>query len=80
MSTNITIKGIPDDVYQLLKTKADMNHRSINSEVIVTLTNALSSKRVEAETLLKRTNVLKSKSKGMIAMDEIVDYIDKERL
>jgi len=80
MSTNITIKGIPDDVYQLLKTKADMNHRSINSEVIVTLTNALTSKRIETETLLERTNVLKSKSKGMIAMDEIVDYIDKERL
>jgi plasmid stability protein len=80
MSTNITIKGIPDDIYQLLKTKAELNHRSINSEVIVTLTKALTSKRTETETLLERTSVFKSKSKGMIAMDEIVDYIDKERL
>ncbi len=37
MPTNITIKGIPDEVYQKLKLQADKNHRSVNSEVIMTL-------------------------------------------
>ena len=34
MPTNITLKGIPDDVYERLKVSADVNRRSVNSEVI----------------------------------------------
>jgi len=75
MPTNITIKGIPDEVYELLKAKAEQNHRSINSEVIITLTHSVSSKRPDAETILHRADLLRSKSRGMIAMDEIQAYI-----
>lgn len=32
--TTITIKNIPDDIYQKIKLQAKANHRSINSEII----------------------------------------------
>lgn len=79
MPTNITIKGIPDDIYERLKSKAEFNHRSINSEVIVTLSNALSSNKTDPNALITKTQAFKRKSKGMIAMDEIQEYIDRER-
>ena len=34
MATTVTLKGIPDDVYERLKASASANHRSLNSEVI----------------------------------------------
>jgi len=34
MPTNLTLKGVPDEVYERLKTSAGINHRSLNSEII----------------------------------------------
>ncbi|MCK6422456.1 MAG: Arc family DNA-binding protein [Aquabacterium sp.] len=34
MPTNITLKGIPDNVYDRLKVSAEANRRSVSSEVI----------------------------------------------
>ena len=41
MPTTITLKGIPDDLYARLKSAADVNHRSLNSEVIACLESVL---------------------------------------
>jgi plasmid stability protein len=37
MPTTLTLKNIPDAVYQRLKTSAETNRRSLNSEAIVCL-------------------------------------------
>lgn len=37
MSTTLTVKKIPDEVYERLKHSAKMNRRSMNSEAIVCL-------------------------------------------
>ena len=37
MPTNLTLKNIPDDVYERLKLSAQTHRRSMNSEVIVCL-------------------------------------------
>jgi antitoxin FitA len=37
----LTIKNIPDDLYEQLKLKAELHRRSINSEVLVYLEQAL---------------------------------------
>lgn len=37
----ITLKGIPDDLYERLKLSAKAHHRSLNSEVIVCLERQL---------------------------------------
>lgn len=34
---NLTLKNIPDDLYEKLKESANVHHRSINSELIVCL-------------------------------------------
>ena len=41
MATTLTLKNIPDAVYQRLKTSAQTNRRSLNSEAIVCLEAAL---------------------------------------
>jgi antitoxin FitA len=41
MPVSITLKSIPDDVYLRLKSSADANRRSLNSEAIVCLESAL---------------------------------------
>lgn len=37
----ITVKNIPDDLYQKLRQTAEINHRSINSELIHCLESVL---------------------------------------
>jgi plasmid stability protein len=44
--TNLTLKGVPDEVYVRLKTSASINHRSLNSEIIA---------RLEAQVLPRRS-------------------------
>ena len=47
----LTIKNIPEDLYLQLKQSAEINHRSINSEVIVCIEQAVRSSRVTPETI-----------------------------
>jgi len=46
MATTMTLKNLPDDIYERLKVAAKANHRSINSEVIACLEKALLSAQV----------------------------------
>ena len=41
MSTTITLKGIPDEVYEQLRTSAGANRRSLSSEAIACLESVL---------------------------------------
>ncbi|MGC8703572.1 MAG: FitA-like ribbon-helix-helix domain-containing protein, partial [Thiomonas sp.] len=41
MPTTLTLKNIPDEVYQRLKTSAEIHRRSLNSEAIVCLESVL---------------------------------------
>jgi antitoxin FitA len=45
MPTNLTLKGVPDEVHERLKQAAAVNHRSLNSEIIA---------RLEAQVLTRR--------------------------
>jgi len=45
---SITVKNIPDDLYERLKLRAAANHRSINSEIIVCIEQVLQSQQVES--------------------------------
>jgi plasmid stability protein len=41
MTTTLTLKNIPDEVYALLRAQANSNRRSLNSEAIVCLESVL---------------------------------------
>ena len=45
MPTNLSLKGVPDEVYERLKASASVNHRSLNGEIIA---------RLEAQVLPRR--------------------------
>ncbi|MBL8383457.1 MAG: Arc family DNA-binding protein [Burkholderiales bacterium] len=47
MPTSLTLKGVPDEIYERLKDSASANHRSLNSEIIA---------RLEAQLLPRRTS------------------------
>jgi plasmid stability protein len=58
MGTNITVKGIPDEVYRRLRAAAAANHRSINNEIINRIEESLMPKRVPGRELLERVRRL----------------------
>ncbi|MCB9784562.1 MAG: Arc family DNA-binding protein [Candidatus Omnitrophica bacterium] len=55
---SLTIKNIPDDLYSELKKSADENHRSLNSQVIVTLGDSLLPRKISPEERLHRIEKL----------------------
>ena len=58
----LTIKNIPDDLYVKLKRHAQLNRRSINSEVIFCIEQAISSRKVQPEEYLARARQLREKT------------------
>lgn len=60
MPAAITLKGIPDDLYERLKRAAKAHHRSLNSEVIACLERQLEPRVVSAEERLVRARRLRA--------------------
>ena len=58
---SLTIKSIPDELYQRLKQSASEHHRSMNREVIVCLERFLLSRRIEPGAFLARVDALREK-------------------
>jgi plasmid stability protein len=59
MPTTLTLKNIPDEIYQRLKAAASANRRSLNSEAIVQLEAALAPTTLSAADRIARARVLR---------------------
>lgn len=57
----LTIKNLPDDLYEELKHLAEVHRRSINSEVIVCLEKALRPRKINIEEQVKRVQALRER-------------------
>lgn len=58
--TTITIKNIPNEVYEKIKLQAKANHRSINSEVIAIFEQAVQRRTPgEVKNILERARKLR---------------------
>jgi plasmid stability protein len=66
----LTIKNIPDELYEQLKQRAAANRRSINSEVIVLIERAVAAPRFSPETILEQANRLREKTAGYMISEE----------
>ena len=67
----ITVKNIPEEIYEKLKRAARTNHRSTNSEVIACIERAVSSQPIDPEALLAEARRLRALVAGPpIADDE----------
>ncbi len=60
MPTTLTLKNIPDDVYERLKASAEAHRRSLNSEAIVCLEAVLISGRITVGERLARARALRA--------------------
>ena len=65
----ITVKSIPDELYERLKKSAAAHRRSINSEIIVCLERTFASARVDPDALLDRVDTLRER----LALPPITD-------
>ncbi len=61
---NITVKNIPDDVYDQLKQSAKINRRSINQEIIVCIESSIQGTVIEPQQLLENARRLRKKTAG----------------
>ena len=76
----LTIKNVPPEIYERIKTQAKNNHRSINGEVISILEKALSIPPIDVQTTLERTKKLREMTAHyVITADEIEKMIDEGR-
>lgn len=77
--TTLTLKNIPDGVYNRLKEAAGAHRRSLNSEAIVCLETVLvPSRRISAEERIQRIRALRAELKGVDFSDEDIDAFKRE--
>jgi antitoxin FitA len=55
----VTIKNIPDELYQKLKSTAEINYRSINSEIIKCIENSVISHPINPENMIANARALR---------------------
>lgn len=60
LMTTYTIKNIPPNIYEKLKRSAELNRRSINSEIIFCIENTVQSQAVDSELVLRKARKLRS--------------------
>ena len=60
MPTTLTLKNVPDEVYERLKASAESHRRSLNSEAIVCLETVLLPGRVPVAERLARARALRA--------------------
>jgi antitoxin FitA len=48
----LTVKNIPNEIYQRLRQRAEANRRSLNSEIIACIEQAVSSQAIDPEQVL----------------------------
>lgn len=76
----LTIKNIPDSLYQQLKNAAELHRRSINSEVIVCLEKTLAATQITPADRLSRIEQLRAGIKpNNITAEDIELAINSER-
>jgi antitoxin FitA len=76
----ITVKNIPDELYEQLKQSAVMHRRSMNSEIIFWLERVLGKPTIDVDATLAKARVLREQAKVYIAsQDELDTLMDEGR-
>ena len=76
---SITVKNIPEPIYNKLKQQAEAQHRSMNSEIIACLERSVEPKRVSPDEILRQARTMRKKVKGSLSAEEIQNVIDRGR-
>jgi plasmid stability protein len=76
--TTITVKNIPDELYEQLKQSAAQHRRSVNSEIIYWLERVLSAPKVDVEATIARARLLREEAALYITSNEEIDTFKHE--
>ena len=74
----ITLKNIPEDLYAKIKKSAEMNFRSINSEILFRLQSSISQQKPEVNNLLSQIHAINRRIKIPILDDALIDLAKNE--
>jgi plasmid stability protein len=69
---SVTVKNVPEDIYEKLKQRAKANQRSMNAEVIACLQETVGSGRFDPEKLLARIEALHSRISSPLLTDRLL--------
>lgn len=78
MPTTLTLKNIPDAVYERLKASAELHRRSMNSEAIVCLEAVLIPTRVTPTERLARARELRAALKPEKFLARDIDALKRD--
>lgn len=67
----LTIKNIPDELYEKLKMAAKINRRSINNEMIVIIEQAVYPPKMDVGELLAQTRLLREQLSVYVTDEEL---------
>jgi len=77
IAMNYTLKNIPEEIYEKIKSRAARNRRSINGEIIDILAAVMVPKRQSIEEILAIARELRSHTRGRIT-DEFINEAKRE--
>lgn len=75
---NLTVKKIPQDLYERLKRSAEENRRSLNSEILVCMERALGTRTGDPEELLARVRAVRRTAGALPLTDAEVNAAKRE--
>jgi len=74
---DITVRGIPDDVYQMLKVEADRRHRSLNQEIVHRIEASVRAPAVDPDEHLERIRAIRRELDDRARIDD--ELLDRAR-
>jgi plasmid stability protein len=74
---SITVKNIPDGLYQNLKRAAKVHHRSMNSEIIVCLEQMLQSRKMNPDEVIAQVRLLREQVVSHPISDEELTVVKR---
>lgn len=77
---NITVRNIPERIHKKLKKRSELSRRSINSEIIACLEEALLDNKKEVEEILAKSEDIRSKLNFEISLSDLEEAKNSGRL
>ncbi|MBI5568306.1 MAG: Arc family DNA-binding protein [Desulfomonile tiedjei] len=69
---NLSLKNMPQDLYERIRRSAEEHRRSMNSEILVTLETAMGSHRLDPDDFITRVEALQSRIKATPLTDDFL--------
>ena len=69
---NLTVRGVPVRLYRELKTRAELNRRSVSQETIAIIEQAVGPAPLKIEAILKEMAEIRARHRGSELTEEIL--------